>query len=183
MRACTCSQCRYGLTCVRIPGESRNAERRQETVLRAAGRRLRRRLRAGLVILCLGLNAGCGGPADELAARTERLAIWAHGGREAERRVLQAQVARFNAAQSAVRADLTLIPEGSYNGQVQAAALAGGLPDVLEFDGPYLYNYAWQGRLRPLDELLAPALRAKIGSFSPADGLRGFFSEVSYRNA
>ena len=27
------------------------------------------------------------------------------------------------------------------------------------------------------------ALRAKIGQFSPADGLRGFFSEVSYRDA
>lgn len=27
------------------------------------------------------------------------------------------------------------------------------------------------------------ALRAKIGQFTPADGLRGFFSEVSYRNA
>ncbi|MCH7825077.1 MAG: DUF885 family protein [Acidobacteria bacterium] len=32
-------------------------------------------------------------------------------------------------------------------------------------------------------DYMGPALRARIGSFSPADGLRGFFSEVSYRDA
>ena len=32
-------------------------------------------------------------------------------------------------------------------------------------------------------DYMDPALRARIGSFSPADGLRGFFSEVSYRDA
>jgi multiple sugar transport system substrate-binding protein len=51
-----------------------------------------------------------------------------------------------------------MIPEGTYNAQVQAAALAGDLPDLLEFDGPYLYNYVWQGRLHPLDDLLPEEL-------------------------
>ena len=32
-------------------------------------------------------------------------------------------------------------------------------------------------------DYMDPALRAKIGRFTPADGLRGFFSEVSYRDA
>ena len=32
-------------------------------------------------------------------------------------------------------------------------------------------------------DYMDPALRARIGSFAPADGLRGFFSEVSYRDA
>ena len=31
-------------------------------------------------------------------------------------------------------------------------------------------------------DYMAPALRARIGQFSPADGLRGFFSEVGYRD-
>lgn len=31
-------------------------------------------------------------------------------------------------------------------------------------------------------DYMEPALRARIGRFSPADGLRGFFSEVSYRD-
>jgi hypothetical protein len=32
-------------------------------------------------------------------------------------------------------------------------------------------------------DYMDPALRAKIGQFTPAEGLRGFFSEVSYRDA
>ncbi|MFQ5487756.1 MAG: extracellular solute-binding protein, partial [Gammaproteobacteria bacterium] len=52
------------------------------------------------------------------------------------------------------RVKLVILPEGSYNEQVQAAALAGTLPDVLEFDGPFLYNYVWQGKLVRLDKLI-----------------------------
>jgi multiple sugar transport system substrate-binding protein len=80
--------------------------------------------------------------------------IWAHAGQQQEREILESQVARYNAAHAQVRLNLTLIPEGSYNAQVQAAAVAGELPDLLEFDGPFLYAYVWQGRLRPLDDLL-----------------------------
>lgn len=53
-----------------------------------------------------------------------------------------------------IKINLTFIPERDYNAQVQAAALAGDLPDILEFDGPYLYNYIWQNQLRPLEDLL-----------------------------
>ncbi|WP_455220501.1 ABC transporter substrate-binding protein [Kaarinaea lacus] len=86
------------------------------------------------------------------------LHVWAHTGQEAERRVLQAQVARFNYQSPATDLELVFIPERDYNAQVQAAALAGDLPDILEFDGPYLYNYIWQNQLRPLDELLPASL-------------------------
>ncbi|TVP92971.1 MAG: sugar ABC transporter substrate-binding protein [Thioalkalivibrio sp.] len=109
----------------------------------------------------LVLLAGCAG--EPGVGDGERvLEVWAHAGREAERRTLEAQVRRFEAEQPEVRVELTWIPEGSYNGQVQAAALAGRLPDVLEFDGPYLYSYAWQGHLQPLDELLPEALREDL---------------------
>jgi len=84
--------------------------------------------------------------------------VWAHAGQEAERRVLQAQVARFNYQSPATNLELVFIPERDYNAQVQAAALAGDLPDILEFDGPYLYNYIWQNQLRSLDELLPVSL-------------------------
>ncbi len=33
----------------------------------------------------------------------------------------------------------------------------------------------------PMKDYMEPALRAKIGSYSPSDGLRGFFSEITYR--
>jgi len=106
----------------------------------------------------LGLIAGCGGQPDSPAALT----VWAHAGRAVERHTLERQVAAYNARSAADRVKLTFIPEGSYNGQVQAAALAGDLPDVLEFDGPYLYTYVWQGRLRSLDGLLPKGMRSEL---------------------
>lgn len=88
---------------------------------------------------------------------------WAHAGQESERRVLTEQVARYNLAHPGGRIELTFLPEGSYNSQVQAAALAGELPDVLEFDGPLLASYVWQRQLVPiptsLEQGLLPSLR------------------------
>jgi multiple sugar transport system substrate-binding protein len=72
---------------------------------------------------------------------------------------LASQVKRFNRQTAGVNIKLTFIPERDYNAQVQAAALAGDLPDILEFDGPYLYNYIWQNHLLPLETLLPQTLR------------------------
>ncbi len=122
----------------------------------------------GVLLLVLGLSLTACVPdhgRDERLlpeAEQQRLEIWAHAGREEERRTLEAQIQRFQAERPEVRVDLTWIPEGSYNGQVQAAALADHLPDLLEFDGPYLYSYAWQGHLHPLDDLLAEDLRTDL---------------------
>ena len=82
------------------------------------------------------------------------LQAWAHAGQAAERQVLQSQVTRFNQQSACIDINLIFIPEKHYNAQVQAAALAGDLPDILEFDGPYLYNYIWQNHLLPLESLL-----------------------------
>lgn len=103
--------------------------------------------------LLLGAHAGLG--AAHRPDQRYRLTVWFHAGQAGERRVMRALVRRFNAVQHAVHAHLVLIPQGSYNGQVQAAALAGDLPDVLEFDGPYVYNYVWEGKLIPLGGLLS----------------------------
>lgn len=84
--------------------------------------------------------------------------VWAHAGQAPERQVLESQVLRFNQQSDRVHIELTFIPERDYNAQVQAAALANDLPDILEFDGPYLNNYIWQNQLRPLDELLPAQL-------------------------
>jgi multiple sugar transport system substrate-binding protein len=110
-------------------------------------------LLVALLLPACGADPGDGAPI---------LRVWAHAGDEAEREVLEGQVARFNAGDRGIQVDLTLLPEGSYNAQVQAAAVAGDLPDVLEFDGPFLYSYVWQGHLVPLDELLGPEVRADL---------------------
>ncbi len=111
-----------------------------------------------LLAILLGCTASCG--RDEGPQHTDDGALilraWAHSGQEEERRILEAQIERFNQQNEDLHVDLTLIPEGAYNGQVQAAALAGELPDLLEFDGPFVYNYAWQGQLRPIRDLLQP---------------------------
>ncbi|MEJ2532391.1 MAG: extracellular solute-binding protein [Halioglobus sp.] len=110
------------------------------------------------MLLCL---AACADSSNENGGKT-LVSVWAHSGQAAEREVLQTQIARFNSQQQAIQARLTLLPEGTYNGQVQASALADDMPCVLEFDGPYVYNYVWQGKLIPLDDFLTPALRREL---------------------
>ncbi len=116
-------------------------------------------LSACLLVSGVMYSSGCGErqPATETADETAAVTItaWVHSGQEAERITIQQQVQRFHREQDAVHVDLTIIPEGTYNSQVQAAALANELPDVLEFDGPFVYNYVWQGHLVPIDDLLS----------------------------
>jgi multiple sugar transport system substrate-binding protein len=88
--------------------------------------------------------------------------IWAHAGQAGERRVLEGHVEEFMARHPGLAVELTLIPEGSYHGQVQAATAAGDLPDVLELDGPYVALSAWHGVLRPLDRLLSAEVLAGL---------------------
>jgi len=103
--------------------------------------------------------------------------VWHHGGRgDGERETISAQIEAWNAANPSMPASLELLPEGSYNEQVQAAALAGDLPDLLDFDGPNYANYVWSGYLAPLDGLVSADLIANIspsiiaqGTY-PADG-------------
>ncbi|NET48464.1 MAG: sugar ABC transporter substrate-binding protein [Merismopedia sp. SIO2A8] len=107
-----------------------------------------------LLFLALGLS-GC----SQQLSSPGTLQVWAHSGPEAERQIITQQVARFNGSQSGTTVDITFLPEGSYNAQIQAAAISGDLPDVLEFDGPFVYNYVWQQNLIPLDDLISPGVR------------------------
>ncbi|HRW94167.1 MAG TPA: ABC transporter substrate-binding protein, partial [Thermotogota bacterium] len=67
-----------------------------------------------------------------LLAATVEIDMWFHSGRGEERNVIQDQVERFNAMQDLVFVNAVELPEGSYNEQVQAAALANDLPDLLD---------------------------------------------------
>jgi multiple sugar transport system substrate-binding protein len=105
-----------------------------------------------------------------------RVEVWAHAGQATERATLEAQALRFNGLQDSIRVEIAFIPEGSYNAQVQASAVAGGLPDLLEIDGPYVAQYAWQGRLRPL----GPLLGAGVGEVLPSIVEQGTWRDVLY---
>jgi multiple sugar transport system substrate-binding protein len=79
------------------------------------------------------------------------ITVWFHTGQPSEKQTMGQQVAAFNASQKQVQVKLIDIPEAGYAAQVRAAAATGNLPDLLDFDGPDLYNYAWSGKLKPLD--------------------------------
>lgn len=106
--------------------------------------------------------------AEEVAAEEEEAAapaeavtvdIWFHSGKGEERDVLDAQVTAFNEMQDEVFINAIQLPEGTYNDQVNSAALAGDLPCLLDFDGPNLYNYAWAGYLQPLDSYVSDSVK------------------------
>lgn len=125
------------------------------------------------IVLSL-LLAACGAPAAEgpaaeapaeeaeapAAAEPVTVDVWFHSGKGEERDVLDAQVTAFNEMQDEVFVNAIQLPEGSYNDQVNAAALANDLPCLLDFDGPFLYNYAWAGYLQPLDDFVPADVKA-----------------------
>jgi multiple sugar transport system substrate-binding protein len=90
------------------------------------------------------------------------ITAWFHTGTSAEKRTLGQQVAAFNASQRQVRVKLTDIPEADYASEVRSAAATGNLPDILDFDGPFLYNYAFSGVLKPLNSCVSSRLRADL---------------------
>ncbi|MBU4482496.1 MAG: sugar ABC transporter substrate-binding protein [Actinobacteria bacterium] len=85
--------------------------------------------------------------------------VWFHSGKGEERDALEKQIEEFNTTQDEVIVNATMLPEGSYNEQVAAASLAGDLPDLLDFDGPNLYNYTWAGHLIPIEEYVSSELK------------------------
>jgi multiple sugar transport system substrate-binding protein len=110
-----------------------------------------------------------------IAQAADPIKVWHHGGRgDGERGKMEALVKEWNAANPTMPAVLEVQPEGAYNEQVQAAAASGGLPDLLDFDGPNYANYVWSGYLNPLNDLVSketmddmlPSLIAQ-GTYAP----------------
>jgi multiple sugar transport system substrate-binding protein len=130
---------------------------------------------AVVVCLCLPLSA-CAGPPGHRGGDTTcdgtieevngtppaYITVWSHTGQPGERRTLARQVTAFNVTQSQVQVKLIDIPEAGYADQVRAAAAAGDLPDLLDLDGPDLYNYAWSGQIKPLGSCVPATLRADM---------------------
>jgi multiple sugar transport system substrate-binding protein len=91
-----------------------------------------------------------------VAFAADPIKVWHHGGRgDGERGKMEALIKEWNAANPDMQAVLEVQPEGAYNEQVQAAAASGGLPDLLDFDGPNYANYVWSGYLSPLNDLVS----------------------------
>jgi multiple sugar transport system substrate-binding protein len=101
-------------------------------------------------------------PMMSASAQATEVTLWFHSGQGGEREALDAMITSFNESQSDYVAVATEVPEGSYNDQVKAAALAGELPCVLDFDGPFVYNYVFSGDLIPLDSYISEEVKADL---------------------
>jgi multiple sugar transport system substrate-binding protein len=125
------------------------------------------------VALVVGLGAavvGCGASENRAAGKLcdgkvtdKNLTAWFHSGSDEERTTLQAQVAEFNANNpDGITIKLELIAESDYSAAVDAAAASKKLPDILDFDGPLVYNYAWTGSIIPIDSCIEPELKENL---------------------
>ncbi len=119
------------------------------------GRSPLRSLHVGLLAITLSVSAvACGGDVGGGAVAGSgkgEIKIWAHQGAEAEVAVLQQTVEDFNASQSGIEARLQLIPEADYTKTI-AATSPDELPDVMEFDGPIMSTFVYDGKLAPLGD-------------------------------
>jgi multiple sugar transport system substrate-binding protein len=117
---------------------------------------------AGLALVV----ASCGDDDGDLAAAgcdgeitQSEIEIWWHEGAESEVLAVQDFVDEFNASQDEVTATLTLVPEADYASSLRGAAASGDLPDVIDTDASFAFNYAWSGDLQPIGDCLPDDLR------------------------
>ncbi len=136
-------------------------------------RRRRRSALAAIVILAATVVLGACTGAEESAELPVQLTIWHHGGQPAERSLLADQVRRFNERSGSVRAAVVEIPEAEYPDRVQLAAITGELPDILDFDGPNMQNYVYQGKLRDLNFLVNSSTKADLTRSIRNQGMLG----------
>jgi multiple sugar transport system substrate-binding protein len=125
-----------------------------------------------ILIACAACTTGSNNHIQETTQPTESnngtskpivVDVWFHAGASPQRLVVQESLDRFNSTHDDIHVELIELPEGEYNDQVQraasGAAIAGNLPCLLDFDGPYVYSYVWSGFLIPLDEYLTPEMK------------------------
>ncbi len=110
---------------------------------------------AAVSIAALELT-GCGGPgtggtdsAVEPGSGEGTISVWAVDGQAAENDALKKIISNFEASQDKINIYLKLFPSDQYTKAVNSAAPAD-LPDVLDFDGPTLASFVYNGKMAPL---------------------------------
>ncbi len=117
-------------------------------------------------------------PDSTQANQQKTISVWTHtlpGSVEGE--VMAMTVNAFEQVQDDYKIELVPIGIEIYADRVNGSAESGSLPCVLEFDGPYLYNFAWPGYLQPIDQFVSPELRA---DFLPSIIAQGTFNGQLY---
>ena len=112
-------------------------------------------LAAALIIS--GCSGGEGGDAPsrvEAGDGTGTVTVWALDGQSAENEAIQKIMDDFEAANSDITIDMQFIPADQFTTALQTAD-DDELPDVVEVDGPLIANFAYLGRIAPLDEYVS----------------------------
>jgi multiple sugar transport system substrate-binding protein len=102
-----------------------------------------------------GVGAVCDGTIDQ-----DTIEVWIHEGTEAD--AYLSLIDAFNASGAGVTVQVTTVPEGGYTDTVNAAAAAGDLPDVIDFDGPTLANFAWGGTIVHMDDCITDEIKDNL---------------------
>lgn len=113
----------------------------------------------GAVTAAAMLLASCssgGGGTSSAGDGTGEVEVWAHQGKDSEVAALQDAVANFNASQSDITVNLTLVPEADYTTTIQSTS-ASDLPDVLELDGPTLASFVYDAKVSPIGDYVSEA--------------------------
>lgn len=102
------------------------------------------------------LLAGCAGAADpsarvEEGSGTGTITVWALDGQSAENEAIQKIIDGFEKSNGDIEVDMQFIPADQFTTALQTAT-DEELPDVVEVDGPLIANFAYLGRIAPLDD-------------------------------
>ena len=137
-------------------------------------------MRPGTLALAGIVSAALIVPSAAMAQDGDRQVIeaWTHSaGNPAEVEVLDTVVGDFNASQDMYEVQRVDFPQADYNTSVVGAS-QGGLPCLLDVDGPVAPSWAWANILQPLeisDEVAATILPAAQSSWDGELVSIGFF--------
>jgi multiple sugar transport system substrate-binding protein len=120
---------------------------------------------------CTG-SSGSGEAKSDAGSGTGAITIWAQQSQDSEEKALNDAVSSFNSSQSAVKATLKLIPAKDYT-KTLTATPASELPDVLEFDGPTLANFVYNGKVAPITSYVSASTVDNVTDAIKAQGTVG----------
>ena len=108
--------------------------------------------------------------ASASALHAQDITAWVIDG-DAEKGYFVQLEEAFNASGAGFTVDVVPIP--GYNDAVNAATLAGDLPDVIMLDGPNMASMAWAGTVQPIGGMLDPAILEDLLPAIRAQGTYG----------
>ncbi len=122
-------------------------------------------LAAGLLVAgCSSSGSDAGGDGGDAGAATGTIQVWRTQGQQAEQDSTQRTIDGFNESQSDITAELTFIPEGTYE-QSLTTTSCDALPDVFMVDGSSIAATVYAGKLRELSDVVsAETISSQIAS-------------------